>query len=291
LQCQRKRENEMKGTQRFGFTLLVALVGSILFFTPDSLESQNLTMEKVVDNLYVIYGAGGNVGVFITKEGVILVDDKFEQHVPVIIKKVKTITDQPVRYVINTHHHGDHVGGNPSLLNTSEIIAHRNARKNMVNKSQPGLPRVTFNQEAAIFLGGQEVRIYHFGSGHTNGDLVVHFPAQKVIHSGDLFVKGNFFVDYASGGSSLEWDKAFLAMLELEFNTVIPGHGQVANRNDVIQQKKDFAIIRQRIQKIIQQGGSPNQAVEQLKLDDLPGWKFTNLMKRSLEGLFNELAE
>ena len=91
--------------------------------------------------------------------------------------------------------------------------------------------------------------------------------------------------------SSFTRDKVFFAMLELEFNTVIPGHGQVANRNDVIQQKKDFAIIRQRIQKIIQQGGSPNQAVEQLKLDDLPGWKFTNLMKRSLEGLFNELAE
>ena len=133
MQCQRKRENEMKGTRCFAFTLLITLIGSSWFFTPGSLESQKLTMEKVVDNLYVIYGAGGNVGVFITKEGVILVDDKFEQHVPEIIGKVKTITDQPVRYVINTHHHGDHVGGNPLLLATSEIIAHRNARKNMVN--------------------------------------------------------------------------------------------------------------------------------------------------------------
>jgi glyoxylase-like metal-dependent hydrolase (beta-lactamase superfamily II) len=157
---------------------------------------QPLTMEKVTANLYVIFGNGGNVAVLPTSEGVILVDDKFDQDGPEIRAKVKSITDQPIRYIINTHHHPDHTGGNRAFLESSaEIIAHRNARATMVEQKMPGLPRITFSDEAQLFLGGQEVRVRYFGRGHTSGDALVFFPSEHAVHTGDLFVRGAPFID------------------------------------------------------------------------------------------------
>jgi cyclase len=125
----------------------------------------DLSLEKLADDLYVLVGSGGNVAVYTTDEGAILVDDKFEQNVPQIVAKVKSITDKPIRYVWNTHHHGDHSGGNQKLLAFAEILAHTNARANIVKNSQPGAPRITFGNEAAIALGGKEVRARYFGAG------------------------------------------------------------------------------------------------------------------------------
>jgi glyoxylase-like metal-dependent hydrolase (beta-lactamase superfamily II) len=144
-----------------------------------------------------------------TAEGVLLVDDKFAQDAPEIVAKVKSVSDKPIRYILNTHQHGDHTGGNEAMLAASaEIIAHKNARANMVTLKMPGLPRVTFSDETQVFLGGKEVRARHLGRGHTNGDAVIYFPSERVLHTGDLFVNGGApFIDYANGGSLVEWDK------------------------------------------------------------------------------------
>ena len=147
-----------------------------------------LTIEKVTENLWVIVGNGGNVAVMPTTEGVVVVDDKFAEDAPAILAGIKTITDKPVRYVLNTHHHGDHTGGNAAMLAANaEIILSKNARANMVTGNQPGLPHLTFSDEQQVFLGGKQVVARYLGRGHTNGDAVIYFPAERALHTGDLF--------------------------------------------------------------------------------------------------------
>src|SRR5215510_12746667 len=133
-------------------------------------QRQPLTIEKVTANLWVIVGNGGNVAVMPTSEGVLVVDDKFAPDAPEIVAKVKTVSDRPIRYVLNTHHHGDHTGGNEAMQGGgAEVIMTRNARANMVNGKQPGLPRLTFTDEEMLYLGGKEVLAKYVGRGHTNG--------------------------------------------------------------------------------------------------------------------------
>ena len=252
--------------------------------------AQPLTVEKIADDLHVIMGSGGNVAVLTTDEGVILIDDKFERNVPEILDKVKAITTQPIRYVLNTHQHGDHTGGNQKLMTESkvEILAHRNARANMAKASMPGLPRITFTHETAVHLGGKEVQARYFGRGHTNGDVVIAFPAHRVIHMGDLLNAGGPFIDYSAKGSGIEWTKTLDAVLQTDFDTVIPGHGPIMKRNDMIEWNKKFATMRSRIQELKRQGKSKEETAKMLNLGDL-GWG-SGLLTRSLPGLYDEVT-
>ncbi len=199
-----------------------------------------LTLQKVTDNLYVIVGSGGNVAVMPTSEGVIVVDDKFAQDAPQIMAKIKSVSDKPVRYVINTHQHGDHTGGNEAMLAANaEILIQKNARANMVTNKMPGQPRITFTDESQVFLGGKEVVARHVGRGHTNGDAVVLFPSERVLHTGDLFVVGTPFCDTNNGGSIKEWDQTIQKILAMDFDTVIPGHGPVSKKADLREMDAD----------------------------------------------------
>jgi glyoxylase-like metal-dependent hydrolase (beta-lactamase superfamily II) len=250
-------------------------------------QRQPLTMEKVTDNLYVIIGDGGNVAVLPTGEGVLLVDDKFAQDAPEIVAKVKSVSDKPIRYILNTHQHGDHTGGNEAMLAASaEIIAHKNARANMVTLKMPGLPRVTFSDETQVFLGGKEVRARHLGRGHTNGDAVIYFPSERVLHTGDLFVNGGApFIDYANGGSLVEWDKTLELAQQYDVDKVIPGHGPVATKADFVKWRQTLATLRSRAKEACT--GGPD-ALKQMKLDDL-GMKPGPLFERSYAGMCQEL--
>ncbi len=214
--------------------------------------SRPLNVQKVTDHLWVIMNnASGNVAVLPTDEGVLLVDDKFEQDGPEILAKVKAISDKPIKYILNTHQHGDHTGGNAFMLKNTpaEIVIHKNARANMVAGKQPGLPQITFADEAQVFLGGQEVSAHHLGRGHTNGDAVILFPAERVLHTGDLFVNGSApFIDYSAKGSIVDWDKTLDRVLQLDFDIVIPGHGPVAKKADLVKWRDsiaELAIARQ----------------------------------------------
>ncbi len=249
-----------------------------------------LELQKVVGDLHVLMGSGGNVGVLVTEEGVALVDDKFDRNVPEILAKVKTLTDKPVRYVLNTHHHGDHTGGNAGLqAQQVEVIAHENARANIVRNKQEGAPHLSFEEQITLHLGGVEVRAMYFGASHTNGDAVIYFPKLRTIHTGDMFVRGAPFVDYGNGGSARDWDDTLNSVLQLEFDTVIPGHGAVATRDDLIQWKDDFERYRERISELSRAGKKPEDAEKALKLDDLAGWSLGALQMRSMPGLFQEL--
>jgi len=252
---------------------------------------EELKLEQVRNDLYILVGSGGNVGVLTTDEGVILVDDKFDRNVEEILAKVRKLTDKPVRYVLSTHHHGDHTGGNPRLIGQAEIIAHENARANMVKGSQPGPPRVAFSEGAAVYLGGKEVRARHYGRGHTNGDAVIYYPAHRLAHFGDLLVEGAPFIDYGNGGSGVAWTATLEQALQLDFDTAIPGHGAVMKRQELVAWIASFKTVRERITQMLRDKRPKADIVSSLKIDDLAGWKSSQFWtQRSLPGLIDELA-
>ncbi len=268
---------------------LLAATGCLWVGLTQQQPPADLTVEKLADDLFVLVGSGGNVGVYVTDEGVILVDDKFERNVPQILEKVKSITDKPIRYILNTHHHGDHTGGNAKLMASADSVAHENARANMVRGSQPGQPRITFSSATTIHLGGKEVRAVHISRGHTNGDAIVYFPARKVIHMGDMFVASAPFVDYGNGGSGLEWPKTLDGALTFGAETVIPGHGPIMKPADITRWKQSFTTAISRIRELKRQGKSKDDVAKELKLDDLFNFSASGMWARTLPGLYDEL--
>lgn len=251
-----------------------------------------LVIEQVKDGLYMIIGSGGNVGVRVTDEGVILVDDKFPQNFAEIQSLVGTVSSLPVKYVINTHHHGDHSGSNASYLEIAEIIAHRNARENMVRADQDGLPQIVFTDETGVFLGGVEVRAYHLGTGHTNGDAVVYFPDLKTVHGGDLLHGTAPFIDYANGGSSRGWVSTMNGILALDWDTAIPGHGAVMTRRDVLNFRNQMEAVREHMADLIRGGLQAADAVSAIRESSL-SWTMAEqgmFMQRSIPGLYEEIA-
>jgi glyoxylase-like metal-dependent hydrolase (beta-lactamase superfamily II) len=250
---------------------------------------QPLTLQKISESLYVIIGDGGNVAFMPTSEGVILVDDKFAQDAPEIVAKVKSVTSQPIRYVLNTHQHGDHTGGNAAMLAANaEIIIQKNARANMLEGKQPGLPRITFSDESQVFLGGKQVVARHLGRGHTNGDALIYFPSERTLHTGDLFVAGAPFCDTSAGGSIKEWDKTLEKAMQYDFDTVIPGHGNVMKKADLAKFAQNVSVIRDRLKKAC--AGGVEDAAKRIDLADL-GMTTSGIFARGVPGMCRELAQ
>ena len=270
-----------------GFLLLA---GSWLAYTQNRGPQQaNNKVNKIADDLYEIEGDGGNVAVYVTGEGVILVDDKFEYDYNDIVGKVKSLTDQPIKYVLNTHHHGDHTGSNARLLPTAEIISHVNARKNMIEGKQPGAPRVTFTQETEVYLGGKEVRARYFGRGHTNGDVMVYFPEHKVLHTGDLMAGNSPLIDYGGGGSLVDWPATLDGALQtIDCETVIPGHGPIAKKADLMAYRNNVEQLKNQISGMIRQGKSKEEIAQ--VMTSQYGWQPGGLqMTRGFDGMLAEL--
>jgi cyclase len=280
-----------------GFALIFGLHRAWTVFTQNAKPPGQLRIERVKGDLYLISGEGGNVAAYVTAEGVILVDDMFDRNHNDILAQVKSVTAQPIRYVINTHQHDDHAGGDMKMLPIAEVIAHHNVRANLEDIKQPyyedtpgtpiGLPRITFADEFSVHLGGKQVIAKYFGRGHTSGDAVIYFPDLKIIHTGDLFLGGaagrrnnpvttrppgvNIYVDYAQGGSFFEWSKTLDGVLKLDFDTIIPGHGPVSTRNDLVKFAADLKTMRDRLVGLIKAGKTKDDIVNVLESDY--GWR------------------
>lgn len=282
-------------------SLALAVVAVVALLTVRAMTQSKLTpepmrIEKVKENLYVIRGPfnlcapggctansvddgllhePGDVAVRVTPEGVILVDDKFATNVAEVLDKVKSVTTQPVKYLLNSHHHSDHAGGDGEILKRGiEIIAHRNVRENFIKNKQPGPPRIVFDHQSAVYLGGAEVHLFYFGRGHTNGDTVIYFPDLRTVHTGDLIIEGMPVIDYNNGGSAIEFVKTINSLLKLEFDTVIPGHGRLLTKDDVRAYLKKFDTMNQRMRALVKKNVAKDQVEKELKLDDL-GWSHT----------------
>ena len=296
----------MRTLQKLGSLTALVILGSILTlaagqqvatFTPE--QEARLQIREVMEGLYVIPGfdggqSGGNVAVRVTDDGVIIVDDKFPYSFDFITEQVRSVTDQPIKYVLNTHHHGDHAGSNADFMRSAEVIAHKNARANIIRNNLAGAPRVIFADETAVFLGGAEVQMIHFGRGHTNGDAVVYFRDLRTVHTGDLFVYGQRldgstlspFWDFGNGGSVLEWPATLTRLLALDFDTVIPGHGPVLTKADVRTFRGKLETVIDRVRAEIAAGATRDEIASRVDTTDLD-WPLAPVRIRNV---FDELT-
>ena len=236
-------------------------------------QPAKLNTLKLKDDLFVIHNdfVPGNTTVLVTNAGVVLVDDKFEIDHSNIMAELKKITSQPVKYVINTHHHADHSGGNAKLQDMNvQVLASEEAFENMLDGKQPGLPNVTIGRQARIHLGGKTVEMYHFGRSHTNGDVVVLFPADRVLAAGDMFTFGNDtpeLIDYSGGGSAKEWPKTLDGALALDFDTVVPGHGNVTTKQEMRKFRASTALLVTRVHDLVGQKKSKDDIAKVMRAE------------------------
>ncbi|WP_433928870.1 MBL fold metallo-hydrolase [Sorangium cellulosum] len=228
----------------------------------DEFAKVEIKVEKVAGAIYMLEGSGGNIAVSVGEDGIVIVDDQFAPLAPKIKEALKGITDRPVRFVLNTHWHFDHTGGNAVFGAGAPIVAHENVRKRLASGGpkltvgdrtieaippapKEALPVLTFQDKVSIHLNGEEIRALHIASGHTDGDTVVHFTKSNVVHMGDDFVTYGFpFVDLVSGGSVKGLIAALDRMVkELPADVkVIPGHGKVSGIEDM---KKLSAALKE----------------------------------------------
>ncbi len=251
-----------------------------------------LDLIKVKDDLYVIHNdiVPGNSTALITNEGVLLVDDKFDVDHNGIMEQLKKVTDKPIKYVVNTHHHGDHSGGNAKMQDMNAVVvATEEARENMVDGKQPGLPSIAIQHRAHIYLGGKNVELYHFGRAHTNGDMVVLFPADRTLAAGDMFTFGDAtpqLIDYAGGGSGKEWPTTLDSALQLDFDAVVPGHGVVTTKQEMAKFRDSTMKLRNRVHEMLVQKKTRDDVSKMLQTEF--HWAQLHL-DRGLDGLMGEM--
>jgi cyclase len=259
-------------------TLTIFLTGHTALAQQD-FSKVEIKVSKVAGGVYMLEGSGGNIGVSVGEDGIVIVDDQFAPLAPKIKAALKGISDQPVRFVINTHFHGDHTGGNAQFGTESTIIAHENVRKrlqeggvvggNSVNPApKEALPVITFNDRATVHLNGEDIRAIHFPNGHTDGDSVIFFPKSNVVHMGDDFVTYGFpFVDVHNGGSvsgMIAGVEKVLTMVPTDVK-IIPGHGAISTPGDV----RKFVDMLKDTRALVAKAAADGKTAEQMKTEHL----------------------
>ncbi len=234
---------------------------------------------KVAGNVYVLTGSGGNIGATVGEDGISIVDDQFAPLAPKIHAALKQLSPQPVRFVINTHWHGDHTGGNAEFADTAAILAHANVRKRMITggktsfiefppASGKALPVVSFEQGLSLWWNGEEIKAIHPGLGHTDGDSVIWFTKSNVVHMGDDYFAGMFpFVDLGSGGSVVKLVQSLDVILgQIPADArVIPGHGPVTG---VAELRKYRAMLEEAVG-AVKKALAGGKTVEQMKQEKI----------------------
>ena len=233
----------------FSITFLFCLLTSI----SEIAQAQNdyadvtITVSHIGGNVYMLKGAGGNIGVSVGDDGVLMIDDQFAPLSEKIRAAINSIDGKTLRFLLNTHWHGDHVGGNEIFGNEATIIAHDNVRTRLSTEQtlfgdivsarpKQAWPVITFSSSLSIHFNGEEISVRHYPGGHTDGDAVIFFAQSNVIHMGDLFFNGMFpFVDLEHGGNALRFLANVTEIIESIDSTakIIPGHGPSADINDL----------------------------------------------------------
>lgn len=279
---------------------------------PDFSKVQ-IKVSKVSGNIYMLEGAGGNIAASVGEDGIVIVDDQFAPLAEKVQAALKDlgVTTKPVRFVINTHYHGDHTGGNEPFNNAgATLIAHQNVRKRLETGGTAGnggsikmeqkaasrnaLPIITFEHDVTVHLNGEDIRALHFPSGHTDGDSIIFFPKNNVVHMGDDFVRYGFpFIDVASGGSvqgMIAATEKVASELPADVK-VIPGHGALSNMDDV----KAFTKMLKETSAVVEKALDNHKTLEQMKQEKIlaPWEKFSGGFINSdafIETLYNSLT-
>jgi len=251
-------------------------------FVPLSAWSQNEPVEFLTTRLsgtvVMLKGQGGNVAISAGEDGVYIVDDQIQPITDQLLVAIRKMSDKPIRFVINTHYHGDHVGGNEVISgNGAIILAQDNVYRRMStdqfskfrDESTPAwpasaLPVITFSDQITLHLNGEPATVYHVAAGHTDGDAIVHFPVSNVIHMGDIYFNGLYPYIDLDGGGSLQGMLAaveFALQLTNEDTRIIPGHGPLANLNDLVAYRDFLVQARDKVQVLIDRGKSLDETI------------------------------
>src|SRR6266849_517379 len=312
------RRSEM--STKVSMWIVLSLAGGALVCGPAVVAQQEpdwskvqIKVTKVSGNIYMLEGQGGNIAASVGEDGIVIVDDEFAPLAEKIQAALKNlgITDKPVRFVINTHYHGDHAGGNAPFANSgSTVIAQDNVRKRlaaggtagnggslkMENKAaeKAALPIITFQHDVTVHLNGEDIRALHFPSGHTDGDAVIFFPKSNVVHMGDDFVTYGFpFIDL-SGGGSVEGMISALEDIVPKLPPdvkVIPGHGPVSNLDEVRRYVTMLKDTRAAVDAGIKQGKTLDQLKQEKVLEPWKKWAGDFISSDAfIETLYNDLT-
>ncbi len=237
-------------------------------------------IRELKPNLYLITGAGANTLVRVTPEGVIVVDTKLasDENYKRLMEEIGSVSKLPVKYVINTHHHPDHVGNNQKFIDAGAQVVGLDALKQYMTsdprtKDIPGPPTVTFAKDYVLRFGGAVVEAHAYGRGHTGDDTMVYFPDARVVMVSDQITNATPIVDFANGGSAVEWTQILDGVLKLDFESAIPGRGEPKTRAEVQAYRTNFATLISRATDAIKGGATRDTLAMQVKTDDL-GWQF-----------------
>jgi glyoxylase-like metal-dependent hydrolase (beta-lactamase superfamily II) len=299
--------------ERFRIALAALLIGATCGHASAQQQDFSKVEEKVTDlghGVYWLLGAGGNTTVAVGRDGVILVDDQFAPVSGKLMAAVATLSKAPIKYVVNTHFHGDHTGGNDAFAAAgAQIVAQDNVKTRLSEETTAGLsgrkspprpkaawPTITFADSLALKVDGQTALLHHVGPAHTDGDSFVYFPEANVLAAGDCFTREGYpFLDVDNGGS-FSGEIAFVdAMLAVANDTtkIVPGHGALATRTDMVAYRAMLATVRDRVAKLIAQGKTEEEAIAAKPLADLDAqWggqlnnsdRFVGWAYRSLKG-------
>jgi cyclase len=248
-------------------------------------DKVEIKVTKVAGSVYMLEGAGGNIGASVGEDGIVIVDDQFAPLADKIRAALRSVTDKPLRFIINTHYHYDHTSGNQALGKLAPVIAHENVRKRLASGTRAGagsmsfqqdaspadaLPVITFEHDVSLHVNGEDIRALHVPNGHTDGDSMVFFPRSNVVHMGDDFVTYGFpFVDLNAGGSVQGMIQALentIAQLPADVK-VIPGHGPVSTLDDV----RGFIQMLKDTRAAVEKGVKGGKNLEQLKKEKVLG--------------------
>jgi glyoxylase-like metal-dependent hydrolase (beta-lactamase superfamily II) len=249
-----------------------------------------INITKVSDHVYMLVGQGGNIAISVGEDGVFMIDDQFAHLTPKILKAIQSITDKPVEFLINTHWHGDHTGGNENMQKEGAVIvAHENVRKRMsmdqfnkernrTTKAAPAeaLPVVTFSKDVSFYFNNESIFIFHVHKAHTDGDAMVYFTDSNVLHTGDAYFQGKYpYIDLNSGGSVQGYIAALKkAYLLINDDTkIIPGHRNLSNKSELKPYIEMLEILQKRVLAAIKAGKSETEVTRDTsitkKYDDL----------------------
>ena len=269
-------------------------------------EPRAIDIVKLKDNLYVLTSStpgnpatfsGGNVAVFITDDGVTLVDTKLAGWGQAVLDKVKSVTPKPVTRIINTHTHGDHTGNDGFFGTTVEIIAHENTKTNMEKMdafngdNAKFLPGKTYKDRLTLGSGKNRIELYYFGAGHTNGDTFVVFPDLRVLHTGDMFAwKDAPLCDRNNGGSCVAFPQTLSKVIAniTDVDTIIPGHSPMQTPKDLQEYQQFLADLLTQTQAAMTAGKTVDEAAAAFKVDKYPGYK-TERVKAAIQAIYDEM--
>ncbi len=255
------------------FKILISIITCFTFlFTAaqtDDGRKSHIKIIKVKDEIYMLQGKGGNIGLSFGDDGIFMIDDQFEDVTELILEDIKKISEKPIQFLVNTHHHGDHTGGNANMAKTgTTIIAHENVRSRIseamnsalekattANSKPEGvdpqmLPTITFSEDMTFYYNGEKIMVFHVHDAHTDGDVIVYFTESNVIHTGDVFFEGKYpYIDTASGGTLLGYMEALqkIMMLADDETKIIPGHGSIASKEDLRFTKNMLSLLYKRV--------------------------------------------